>query len=81
MKKALIPKGGRVKFAAGTKIMAQAQIKVTLVKSYEGRTDRQRKTLLGLGLKKVNRSKVLKDTPAVRGLIGKVAHLVVVDKA
>lgn len=61
--------------------MKQSQIKVTLIKSYEGRTERQRQTLIGLGLKKVNRSKVLNDTPAIRGLIGKVAHLVVVDNA
>ncbi len=42
----------------------------------------QRATLIGLGLNKIRRRKVLQDTPAVRGMIGKVAHLVrIVDEA
>lgn len=42
----------------------------------------QRATLVGLGLNKMNRRRTLVDTPAVRGMIAKVAHLVrVVDKA
>lgn len=42
----------------------------------------QRATLIGLGLNKVRRRKTLSDTPAVRGMIAKVAHLVrVVDEA
>ena len=44
------------------------------------RDPRQRKTLIGLGLNKMNRRRTLEDTPAVRGMIAKVAHLVrVVD--
>ncbi len=40
----------------------------------------QRATLVGLGLNKMNRKRTLEDTPAVRGMIAKVAHLVrVVD--
>ena len=40
----------------------------------------QRATLVGLGLNKMNRQRTLEDTPAVRGMIAKVAHLVrVVD--
>jgi len=40
----------------------------------------QRATLVGLGLNKMNRTRILEDTPAVRGMIAKVAHLVrVVD--
>ena len=40
----------------------------------------QRATLVGLGLNKMNRTRTLEDTPAVRGMIAKVAHLVrVVD--
>jgi large subunit ribosomal protein L30 len=40
----------------------------------------QRQTLVGLGLNKMNRLSTLPDTPAVRGMIAKVAHLVrVVD--
>jgi len=42
----------------------------------------QRETLIGLGLNKMHRKRTLEDTPAVRGMISKVAHLVrVVDQA
>ena len=42
----------------------------------------QRATLIGLGLNRIRRRKTLPDTPAVRGMIAKVKHLVrVVDKA
>ncbi len=45
-----------------------------------GRAGDQRGTLVGLGLNKIGRRKSLEDTPAVRGMIAKVAHLVrVVD--
>jgi large subunit ribosomal protein L30 len=45
------------------------------------RDDRQRRTLIGLGLNKLKRRRTLEDTPAVRGMIGKVSHLVrVVDE-
>jgi large subunit ribosomal protein L30 len=36
----------------------------------------QQKTLIGLGLNKIRRTSTLQDTPAVRGMIAKVAHLV-----
>ncbi len=46
-----------------------------------GRPERQRRTLLGLGLTRIGRRRSLEDTPAVRGMIAKVAHLVkVVDE-
>ena len=42
----------------------------------------QRATLIGLGLNRIRRRRTLQDTPAVRGMIGKVAHLVrIVDEA
>ncbi len=41
-----------------------------------GRPERQRRTLLGLGLTHIGRKRQLEDTPAVRGMIAKVAHLV-----
>lgn len=44
------------------------------------RTDDQRATLKGLGLNKMGRESTLEDTPAVRGMIAKVAHLVAVVK-
>jgi large subunit ribosomal protein L30 len=40
------------------------------------RPDRQRQTLIGLGLNKMGRTRTLEDTPAVRGMIAKVAHMV-----
>ena len=51
-------------------------IKVTLVKSPIGTNAKQRATLAGLGLKKLHQSRELEDTPAVRGMITKVAFLV-----
>lgn len=63
------------------KIAEKKMIKVTLAKSGIGYPERQKLTLLGLGLKKVGRSKVLMDTPAVRGMINKVCHLVTVEQS
>ena len=51
-------------------------VKVTLVKSPIGTNAKQRTTLAGLGLKKLHQSRELEDTPAVRGMITKVAFLV-----
>ena len=46
------------------------------------RPDVQRQTLIGLGLNKMHKRRTLEDTPAVRGMIAKVSHLVrVVDEA
>lgn len=47
-----------------------------MVKSYIGRPEAQRRVLRGMGLLKLNRSVVLKDTPEIRGMIRKVCHLV-----
>ena len=56
-------------------------IKVTQVASPSGRPDDQRATLIGLGLNKRHRSRVLEDTPSVRGMINKVRHLVRTEEA
>lgn len=56
--------------------MADKTIKVTLVKSLIGTKQDHRATVRGLGLRKLNSSAVLEDTPAVRGMIRKVAYLV-----
>jgi large subunit ribosomal protein L30 len=56
--------------------MSDKMIKVTLRRSGIGTSPRQRLTLRGLGLKRLGRSVILKDSPAVRGMISKVAHLV-----
>ncbi|MEL6436762.1 MAG: 50S ribosomal protein L30 [Pseudomonadota bacterium] len=58
-----------------------ATITVEQIGSPLRRPDEQRKTLIGLGLNKMHRRRTLEDTPAVRGMIRKVHHLVrVVDE-
>ena len=56
--------------------MAASTVKVTLVKSVIGTKQSHRDTVLGLGLKKIGQVRELEDTPAVRGMINKVAYLV-----
>jgi large subunit ribosomal protein L30 len=55
-------------------------VKVTQIGSPIGRQADQRQTLVGLGLNKLNRTRELEDTPAVRGMIYKVRHLVKVEE-
>ena len=52
--------------------------KIQQVKSEIGYNRKQRATLVGLGLRKIRQIRELEDTPAVRGMINKVRHLVVV---
>ena len=61
--------------------MAQAKKTVTVTQTASpiGRTKDQRATLIGLGLNKMNRTSELEDTPAVRGMINKVSHLVRIE--
>ena len=56
--------------------MADKTIKVTLVKSIIGTKQDHRATVRGLGLRRLNSTSVVEDTPAVRGMIRKVAYLV-----
>lgn len=58
---------------------AKKTVRVTQVASGNGRKPGQQDTLKGLGLNKINRTRELEDTPAVRGMIRKVAHLVKVE--
>ena len=61
--------------------MAKKTVTVEQVGSPLRRPGDQRATLSGLGLNKLHRRRTLEDTPAVRGMINKVAHLVrVVDE-
>ncbi|MFD2263004.1 50S ribosomal protein L30 [Lacibacterium aquatile] len=55
-------------------------VTVTQIGSPIGREAYQRDTLKGLGLNKMHRSRVLEDTPAVRGMIRAVHHLVKVEE-
>ena len=54
-------------------------IKITQIGSPIGRRHDQRETLVGLGLNKLHRTRELPDTPAIRGMIQKVAHLLRIE--
>jgi len=56
--------------------MAEKKIRVTLVKSLIGTKQPHRATVRGLGLRRMNHTVELEDTPAVRGMINKVFYLV-----
>ncbi len=58
---------------------AGGTIRVTQIGSPIGRRKDQRQTLIGLGLNKMHRTRELEDTPAVRGMVDKVKHLVRVE--
>ncbi|MCX2563939.1 MULTISPECIES: 50S ribosomal protein L30 [Acetobacter] len=53
--------------------------KVIQIASGNGRKPGQQATLVGLGLNKIGRERVLEDTPSTRGMVRKVAHLVKVE--
>jgi large subunit ribosomal protein L30 len=55
-------------------------VSVTQVNSAIGRKPGQKETLVGLGLNKIRSSRELEDTPSVRGMIRKVAHLIKVEE-
>lgn len=57
-----------------------AQLKITLVKSVIGSSERQRKVVTALGLKKTNSSVIQEDTATIKGMIEKVKHLVSVEE-
>ena len=57
-----------------------AKLRVTQIGSAAGRKPGQKETLVGLGLNKMRRVRELEDTPPVRGMIRKVAHLVRVEE-
>ena len=57
------------------------KLKVTLVRSGINRPQLQKTTIRGLGLTRMHKTVILKDTPAIRGMIVKVSHLVTVEPA
>ena len=79
-KKAEAPKAAEKK-AAPKAQASGAKVKVTQMVGSIARKGDQRATLIGLGLNKRHRSRVLVDTPEVRGMIYKVRHLVKVEQA
>ena len=56
------------------------KIKIRQLKSPIGRNNKQRKTLISLGLNKINRERTLESNPAIQGMIDKVKHLIKVDE-
>lgn len=56
------------------------KVKITLVRSFIGRPEDQRVTAKTLGLRKMHSSVIHEDTPAIRGMIRKINHLVKVEE-
>jgi large subunit ribosomal protein L30 len=50
-------------------------LRITLKRSYIGCDQRQRRVIRSLGLRRLNQTKVHRDTPAIRGMVEKVRHL------
>ena len=61
--------------------MAKKTVELEQMRSPIGRPSEQRATLIGLGLNKRGRRSTLEDTPAVRGMIAKVAHMIRIVEA
>jgi large subunit ribosomal protein L30 len=55
------------------------KLKVTLIRSGTNRPQRHKDTIKGLGLTRLHKSVVLNDTPAIRGMIRAVSHMVTVE--
>ncbi len=60
--------------------MSKEMIKVTLVKSTNGRLKNHQACVLGLGLRRIGHTVEVEDTPSVRGMINKVKYLVRVEE-
>ena len=78
--KKLSTKKVAVKKAPAKKVATKkATLSVTLIKSFYGRLPAHRATVNGLGLKRINHTVELQDTPEVRGMINKVSYLLKVE--
>ncbi len=56
------------------------QVKVTLKKSYIGSPKKIRATLIGLGLTRMHKTIIRKNTPEIQGMLRKVQHLIIVEE-
>ena len=61
--------------------MSDKTLKITLMKSPIGSTGRHKATIRALGLRHIRQTVELADTPSLRGMLAKVAHLVKVEEA
>ncbi|MFC4811553.1 50S ribosomal protein L30 [Paenibacillus sp. GCM10023250] len=57
-----------------------AKLQITLVRSLIGRNEKQRATVATLGLRKIRQSVVHNDSPAIRGMVNSVSHLIKVEE-
>ena len=57
-----------------------AKIKITQIKSGIDRSERQKQTLIALGLRKINATKEVEATPQILGMVSKVSHLIKVEE-
>jgi large subunit ribosomal protein L30 len=57
-----------------------AKIKIKYIKSKIGSTERQKKTLQALGLRKLNSTREVEATPQIMGMVKKVSHLITVEE-
>jgi len=74
-------KKAEVKKAPAKKVATKkATLSVTLIRSFHGRLPVHRDTVNGLGLKRINHTVELQDTPEVRGMINKVSYLLKVEE-
>lgn len=55
-------------------------LKITLIKSFIGRPEKQRKVSRGLGLKRLHHYVIRQDCPEIRGMIAKIPHMLKVEK-
>jgi large subunit ribosomal protein L30 len=60
--------------------MSEKKIRVTQIASGNGQKPGQQATLIGLGLNKISKTRELNDTPEIRGMVRKVAHLLKVEE-
>jgi len=67
---------GNCPLLTGRVFSMAGKLKITMVKSMIGRPEKHRRVLRGLGLGKLNKSVLRNDTPAIRGMVEAVSHLV-----
>jgi large subunit ribosomal protein L30 len=61
--------------------MNEKQLKVTLVKSKHGRLRTHKACIVGLGIRRMNQTVILQDTPEVRGMVNRVSYMLKVEEA
>ncbi|CAK0749395.1 50S ribosomal subunit protein L30 [Gammaproteobacteria bacterium] len=61
--------------------MVKKTVKITLIRSRYGRLPSHRATLIGLGLRRINQTVILEDTPSVKGMICKISYLLRVEES